>query len=119
MTPRPAPSAHSGSTEWLVQRATAIYLAGFLLYVLFSLMTSPPMDHSAWRAWFGHGPVRIGWALAFGALLVHTWIGLRSVIIDYLRPAPARLLAYLLTAVGLLAMMLWCAHILMGIGGQV
>jgi len=74
-TAGPNPSAHSGFTEWLLQRATALYLAGFLLYVLVRLAIDPPADYSAWRAWFAYGPVRIAWALAFASLLIHAWTG--------------------------------------------
>jgi succinate dehydrogenase / fumarate reductase membrane anchor subunit len=114
---RPNPSAHSGLTEWLLQRATALYLAAFLLYLAFRLLTDPPADHEAWRAWFAPGGARIAWALAFAALLIHAWIGLRSVYIDYLRPLSLRLAAYLLTALGLLALALWCAQVLLSAGG--
>lgn len=116
-TTRPNPSAHSGLTEWLLQRATAVCLAAFLLYIVIHLVLDPPADYTAWRAWFGQGGVRIAWALAFAALLVHSWIGLRSVFIDYLHSLTLRLLAYLVTALALLAMALWCAQLLLNAGG--
>ena len=114
---RPNPSAHSGLTEWLLQRATAVCLSAFLLYIVVRLVVDPPADHTAWRAWFGQGGVRIVWALTFAAVLIHAWIGLRSVFIDYLRSTALRLLCYLLTALGLLAMALWCAQLLLSAGG--
>ncbi len=114
----PSPSAHSGFTEWLLQRATALYLAGFLLYVLVRLAIDPPADYSVWRAWFAHGPVRIAWALAFASLLIHSWTGLRSVFIDYLHSTAWRLLCYLTTALGLLSLALWCAQLLLAVGGR-
>ncbi len=114
---RPNPSAHSGLTEWLLQRATSVCLAAFLLYIVIRLVVDPPADYPAWRAWFGQGGVRIAWALAFAALLIHAWIGLRSVFIDYLHSLALRLLCYLLTALGLLAMALWCAQLLLNAGG--
>ncbi len=114
---RPNPSAHSGLTEWLLQRATAVCLAAFLLYIVTRLVLDPPADHSTWRAWFGQGGVRIVWALGFAAVLIHAWIGLRSVFIDYLGSLALRLLAYLLTALALLALALWCAQLLLSVGG--
>ncbi|MEK6551294.1 MAG: succinate dehydrogenase, hydrophobic membrane anchor protein [Pseudomonadota bacterium] len=116
-TARPNPSAHSGFTEWLLQRTTALYLAGFLLYVMVRLGIDPPADFTAWRTWFDQGLVRIAWAVAFASLLIHAWTGLRSVFIDYLRSTPWRFICYLVTALGLLSLALWCVQLLLSVGG--
>lgn len=105
-------SAHSGLGEWLVQRATSVYLAGFLVYLAWRLAFEPFSDHAAFRAWFASGPVRLAWGLFFASLLVHAWIGLRSVYLDYLSSTTLRIAATFLTAFGLLALALWAAKIL-------
>jgi succinate dehydrogenase / fumarate reductase membrane anchor subunit len=46
-------------------------------------------------------------------MLVHAWIGMRSVFLDYLKPLWLRILMHLLTAVFLTALALWSAHILL------
>lgn len=113
---RRAGSAHTGLGEWLVQRATSVYLAGFLVYLVLRLALDPLPDHAAWRAWFAHGPVRIAWGLFFLSLLAHVWVGLRSIYMDYLPVPSLRAAATFLTAFGLLALALWAAQILIGAG---
>lgn len=113
MPVRPAGSARAGLGEWLVQRASSVYLAGFLAYLALRLVFEPFADHAAFRAWFAQGPVRTVWGLFFLSLLTHVWIGLRSVYMDYLRPAGLRAAVTLLTGFGLLALALWAAQILL------
>ncbi len=95
------------------QRASALYIALFLLYFLVRLMLDAPPDHLAWKAWVADTPVWIASALFFLALLVHAWIGVRDVILDYVKPPVLRLTA--LALFFLLANALWLASILMSV----
>lgn len=110
---RVAGSAHAGLAEWLVQRATSVYLAGFLVYLVLRFALDPFADYASFRAWFAQGTVRIGWGLFFLSLLAHAWVGLRNVYMDYLHPVGLRVAATFLTGFGLLALALWAANILL------
>lgn len=112
-SPRPTPSAHAGLAEWLLQRASAVYLGIFSIWLLVRFGFAPITDHAAWKAWFAQGPVRLAWALAFASLLIHAWIGMRSVFLDYVKPLWVRVLAQTLLAFGLSALALWAAQILL------
>lgn len=114
--PRFTGSTRAGLGGWYTQRITSIYLAGFTVYLVLRLWLDPLPDYVAWRAWFAQGPVRLAWALFLASLLAHAWTGLRSVFMDYLRPATPRFVASLLTGFGLLALGLWAAQILLGAG---
>ena len=106
-------SAHAGMLQWLWQRVTAIYLAGFVMYVVVYLNLSPIRDHTAWTAWFATGYVRLAWAIFILSILAHAWIGMRSIYLDYLHPLWLRFSVSLFTALGLLALGLWAARILL------
>ncbi|MHB8534648.1 MAG: succinate dehydrogenase, hydrophobic membrane anchor protein [Sulfuricaulis sp.] len=110
---RPTGSAHAGVTDWLLQRVSSLYMAGFVVYVIVSLSMSPVHDYAAWKSWFATGPVRLAWALFFLSVLAHAWTGLRSIYMDYLHATWLRFSAVALTAIGLLALGLWCAQILL------
>jgi succinate dehydrogenase / fumarate reductase membrane anchor subunit len=110
---RTSGSAHAGLAEWFLQRVSSIYMAGFVVYVIVSLSITPVHDYLAWKAWFAAGPMRLAWALFFLSVLVHAWVGLRSVYMDYLHPLWLRFAVLLLTAFGLLALGLWSAQILL------
>lgn len=106
-------SAHRGLGEWLLQRLSALYLAGFLFWLLVRLSLSPLSGYVAWKAWFAGGAVRLAFALFFLSLLVHAWVGMRSVFLDYVHPLWLRFSVQLVTALSLLALAFWAAQILL------
>ncbi len=110
---RTAGSARRGLTEWLVQRATSLYLAGFTVYVVWYFALNPVPDHAAWRMYFTGSGVRLVWALLFLSLLLHAWVGLRSIYMDYLHPLWLRFTATAVTAALLLALGLRAGRLLL------
>jgi len=90
-------------------------MAGFVVYLILSFAAAPVSDYTAWKSWFAGGIVRLAWALLILSLLVHAWVGLRSIYMDYLHPLWLRFSISLLTAFGLLALGLWSAQILLAI----
>ncbi len=106
-------SARIGLGEWLVQRLSALYLAGFILWLLLWLGMTAPSDYVAWKAGMSGGLVRLAFALFFLGILAHVWVGLRSVFMDYLKPLWLRAVAQLFLATGLLVLVFWAAQILL------
>jgi len=100
----------SGLRAWTIQRLTAIYVLLFLLYALASIALRPPSSYVQWHAWVID--VRPGLMLFFAALLVHAWVGLRDVVLDYAKPAPVRAAALGALALGLAALGAWVLQIL-------
>jgi len=112
--PRSSGSAHRGLGEWLLQRLSALYLAGFTVWMLVQFIIMPAsIDYVTWKAWMANGGVRLAFALFFLSVLMHSWVGLRSVFMDYLKPLWARSAAQLLLAFGLLALAFWAVQILL------
>lgn len=111
--PQSSGSAHHGLGEWLLQRLTALYLAGFTVWITVLLIFSDSLDYLAWKAWMAHGGVRLAFALFFASVLAHAWVGMRSVFLDYLKPLWIRFTAQLLLAFGLLSLAFWAAQILL------
>ncbi|MEE8197672.1 MAG: succinate dehydrogenase, hydrophobic membrane anchor protein [Acidiferrobacterales bacterium] len=112
MIPRATGSVGSGLGEWLLQRVTALYIGAFALYLLFRLIAAPVSDYVAWKSWFAAGGIRISFALFVASLLIHSWIGMRSVFMDYVKPGWLRFAVSLLTATGLLLLAVWAADVL-------
>ena len=106
-------SARSGLGEWLVQRLTALYMAGFGVLAVIFLLAFPRPDYLQWQIWLAGSGVRIALVLFFLSALVHAWIGLRSVYMDYLKPAWLRLSVMGLTLLALLAQAVWVGDILL------
>jgi succinate dehydrogenase / fumarate reductase membrane anchor subunit len=97
----------TGLRAWLVQRATAVYLLGFILYFVAQFVLAPPAGYGAWRSYVAQGWVGALVLGAFVALLLHAWIGLRDVMLDYVKPTAVRVVALPLVAGGLIAVGLW------------
>lgn len=102
----------SGQRAWLLQRITAVYLGVFTVLMLGYFVFFPPADHALWIAFVGHPVVGLLTALGVVALLLHAWIGLRDVIMDYVHPFGTRLTVLTLSATGLLVLGLWAFAIL-------
>ncbi len=88
-----------GLRAWLWQRASALYMAGYLLAMVGYLAVAPPESWLEWRDLVANAAVNLATGLFFAALLIHAWVGGRDVIIDYVHPLALRLA--LLGAMGL------------------
>lgn len=100
----------TGLRAWLIQRVSAVALGLTSLYLAYSLFLEPVGDAGAWRARVGSAAVAAG--LFFAGLLLHAWVGVRDVLLDYVRAPWLRLLALALLAVVLVAQALWVATVL-------
>ena len=102
----------SGFRAWMWQRVSAVYLALYIVYVLLQLMLAPPVDHQALASWMGALPMWLATAVFLLMLLLHAWVGVRDVILDYLKPAPLRFLVLMAVQAFLLACGLWALAVL-------
>ncbi len=106
----------SGLKAWLVQRLTAVYLALFLTYLVLHLVLNPPADHAAWAAWVGRPGVSLGFLLCIPLLLAHAWVGIRDVLMDYVKPLWARIGAMTLFGLTFIASGLWALQAIYSLG---
>jgi succinate dehydrogenase / fumarate reductase membrane anchor subunit len=105
-------AALSGLMAWAVQRATALLALGFLLYFVLHLLIAPPASQHAWRTWVATPSVKVGLLLFFAAVALHAWVGMRDVILDYVKPFGVRLAALVGLAAGLTGTVLWAVAVL-------
>ena len=99
----------SGLRAWVIQRLTAVYLAGFIVYAWFQWAFRTSDTHAAWQAWLARPAHWVAVALFILALLFHAWVGMRDVLLDYvhalwLRLALLALVLLVLASSGLLAL---------------
>lgn len=74
----------SGLFDWIVQRATAVILLAYVVFMLGYLMTHSGMTYAEWKGFFECTGVRIFSLLALVSICMHAWIGLWAVSTDYL-----------------------------------
>jgi len=104
-----------GLRAWLLQRVSAVYLALFTVVATAWALAGGVMGYLEWRAFIGRPAVSIAVLLFFAALLGHAWVGARDIVIDYVRPAGARLAVLSVLALALVAMGLWAAAVLFSV----
>jgi len=112
MVNRTVVGAHYGLRDWLMQRITALVMVAYTLLMGGVFLTYKPIDYPAWKALFGIGWVRIATLLFFASLLLHAWVGMRDIIMDYIKPADWRLAAEIAVILTLAGYAVWAVSIL-------
>ncbi len=104
--------ARRGLDMWLTQRASAAYMALFIPLFIVLAWNAAPLDYPAWRGLFAPLPMKLGTLLFVVCLLVHAWIGLREIFIDYVHVLPLRLALYFAFWTAYAACLVWTVDIL-------
>ncbi len=112
MVNRTVVGAHYGLTGWLAQRITAVVMALYTILFVATVLVLRPADHDAWRALFAAGWMRIATLLFFVSLFAHAWIGVRDILMDYVKPTGLRLALEVAVILALAAYGAWAAEIL-------
>ena len=106
--------AHYGLGDWLLQRLTAVVMAVYTVGLAVCLLSNPPGSLADWRAVFSGNFARLATMLFVAALLYHAWVGMRDIIMDYLKSAGLRLVVESGVALALFFYLIWAASILWG-----
>jgi succinate dehydrogenase / fumarate reductase, membrane anchor subunit len=104
--------AHYGLRDWLAQRVTAAIMAVYTLILLVVLVGGSPITYGVWKDLFTQGWMRVATLLFAASLAWHAWVGMRDILMDYVKPVGARLtleVAVLLVIAGYLG---WAIQIL-------
>lgn len=101
-----------GLRPWLIQRISAVYLAAFLCYLLVHVLIASPLSAGAWRDWVALPHVAMLFALFFSAILLHAWVGVRDVLLDYVQHAGMRLMLLAVLILSLAANAFWVFYLL-------
>jgi len=104
--------AHYGLRDWLAQRITAVVMAVYTLIVVVALMAQRPADFAAWKAWFSQGWFKFATFLFVASILYHAWVGVRDVIMDYIKSAATRLFLEVVVILALVGYAGWALQIL-------
>lgn len=106
-----------GLRAWLLQRFTAVYIALYILVVGGWFLWQPPAGYIQWRAWLAAPLPNLATALFIVTLLLHAWVGVRDVIMDYVRHAGLRVSLMALVALVLGGTGLWSLRVVFSVVG--
>ena len=104
--------AHYGLRDWLAQRITAVVMALYMVTIGFVLFSGKPVTYDAWRSLFAQGWMRVATLLFAFSLTWHAWVGVRDIIMDYIKQDGLRLALQVLTLLLLGAYLGWTVQIL-------
>jgi succinate dehydrogenase / fumarate reductase membrane anchor subunit len=77
---------HRGVLEWVIQRVSAILLGAYTVWILGFLLTHPELDFESWQTVFKSPLIRVFSFVTLVGLCAHLWIGMWTVITDYITP---------------------------------
>ncbi|BCK87816.1 succinate dehydrogenase hydrophobic membrane anchor subunit [Sideroxyarcus emersonii] len=115
MVNRVVTGAHYGLRDWLVQRVTAAVMAIYSLVVVVYLLLQPSFGYDIWAELFSGNVMRTFSLLFLLSLFYHAWIGVRDIVMDYVKPASVRLLIHVLVILALVLYAIWSVQILWGL----
>jgi succinate dehydrogenase / fumarate reductase membrane anchor subunit len=104
--------AHYGLRDWLSQRVTAALMALFTLVLLVQVLFGGPLDYDRWAGIFSRQWMRVLTFSVIVALLIHAWVGMRDIWMDYIKPVVWRLTLQVLTIVWLVGCAGWAIQVL-------
>ncbi len=107
--------AHSGTGTWLLQRGTAVVMALTVPWLTWRLAAAAPLDYATWRALFAPLWMRLVVLLFTVTLALHACVGMRDILMDYVRLLGLRLAAYLIVMVTRAACVTAMAAVLWGV----
>ena len=104
--------AHYGARDWLSQRVTAVLMAVFTVLLLLQLLLGGPLGYDRWAAIFSAQWMKVLTFVVFISLGWHAWVGMRDILMDYVKAAALRLVLEVATIVWLVGCMGWAVQVL-------
>jgi succinate dehydrogenase / fumarate reductase, membrane anchor subunit len=105
--------AHYGFRDWLSQRVTAGLMALFTLIVLAQVIFSRgPIGYDKWAGIFSAQWMKVLTFTVIASLLWHVWVGMRDVLMDYVKPVGIKLVLQIFVIVWLTGCAGWAIQVL-------
>ena len=104
--------AHYGLRDWLSQRITAVLMAIFTVVVVTQVLMPGEMGYDKWAGIFASQWMKVLTFVVIVALLMHVWVGMRDVWMDYVKPVAIRLALQVVTIVWLVGCAGWAVQVL-------
>jgi succinate dehydrogenase / fumarate reductase membrane anchor subunit len=91
MVSRVVTGAHYGLRDWLAQRITAVIMAVYSIIAVGVFLINKNITYVVWRDLFAQGWMRVATLLFMASLAWHAWVGVRDILMDYIKPDGLRL----------------------------
>ncbi|HEY2817552.1 MAG TPA: succinate dehydrogenase, hydrophobic membrane anchor protein [Casimicrobiaceae bacterium] len=109
-----AASAHYGWRDWLSQRVTAVVMLVYTLLIFAIVIWNGGVDYAVWKSVFANHAFKLATFLFMIALAFHAWVGVRNILMDYIKPTGWRLSLQTIVICVLIAYLGWTIEVLWG-----
>ena len=106
--------AHYGWQDWLAQRVTAVIMVLFSIVIIGFFMLKGGVNYADWKELFRSQLFRILALLFFLSVYYHAWIGIKDILMDYIKPAGLRVALQVTMLLFLLGCSIWSVAIIWG-----
>lgn len=74
----------SGLYDWIVQRASAVVMAAYVIFLVGFILYTPEVGYAQWQELYSSLCMRVFSLITLLSVLSHAWIGLWAVLTDYI-----------------------------------
>ncbi|MCD6026930.1 MAG: sdhD [Solimicrobium sp.] len=104
--------AHYGIKDWLAQRVTAVVMAVYTVILLVKFFMASEFSYETWSQLFAEQWFKLFTFVVLLAMLYHTWVGVRNIWMDYIKPVSVRLFLQVASLLWLIGCAGWAVQIL-------
>lgn len=107
--------SRQGIRDWMIQRVSAVIMAVYSIGMIIFFLKNPDLDYVTWHFLFSSTWMKLATLLFFASLLFHAWVGIWTVLTDYVKCYIARFTGHVVVFFGLAACFFWALLILWGV----
>lgn len=105
--------AHYGLRDWAMQRVTAVVMLVYIVVFFFFLLGMLGADdYTKWKSFFETTWVKVFTQTTLIAVMLHAWVGIRDLWMDYIKPFGLRLFLHCATIFWLVACAVYSFYVL-------
>lgn len=97
----------AGLRDWIIQRLTAVYLAIYILLMSLCFLAHGTITFVDWVSLFHHTTFQVTTLVALLALCWHAWVGVWTIITDYINCPFLRMTVQAIVLLLLIAYFFW------------
>lgn len=99
--------SHRGLRDWVIQRISAIYMGIYFIALILYCLCHSSFSYGEWHALFGSHFMKVATILSLTCLIFHTWVGIWTVMTDYIKPFVLSCIMQVLVFFFLAACFIW------------
>ena len=97
----------NGLRDWLVQRVTSLIMLVYIIFILAFFIFHSRVDYVNWQGLFRSTSMRLFSSVFLLSLFWHVWVGMWTIITDYIKPFSLRLMLQIVIIIALLLYFIW------------